>query len=68
MNSTVKTLFLWMAIFVVVILLWQTFQGGKANKEELSFTAFMEKVRAGKVAEVTITDQGEVTGKFKGGA
>ncbi|HWM89715.1 MAG TPA: ATP-dependent metallopeptidase FtsH/Yme1/Tma family protein, partial [Thermoanaerobaculia bacterium] len=67
MNSTVKTLFLWMAIFVVVILLWQTFQGGKANREELSFTTFMEKVRAGKVAEVTITDQ-QVTGKFRGGA
>ena len=56
-----------MAIFVVVILLWQTFQGGKANREELSFTTFMEKVRAGKVAEVTITDQ-QVTGKFRGGA
>ncbi len=67
MNSTLKTLFLWMAIFVVVILLWQTFQGGKASRQELSFTQFLEVVEKGKVAEVTITGQ-KVTGKFKGGA
>ncbi len=67
MNSTVKTLFLWMAIFVVVILLWQTFQGGKASKTELSFSQFLEVVQKGKVAEVTIRGQ-EVSGKFRGGA
>ncbi len=67
MNSTVKTLFLWMAIFVVVILLWQTFQGNKANRQELSFTQFLEAVQKGKVAEVTIRGQ-QLTGKFRGGA
>jgi cell division protease FtsH len=56
-----------MAIFVVVILLWQTFQGGKASKTELSFSQFLEVVQKGKVAEVTIRGQ-EVTGKFRGGA
>jgi cell division protease FtsH len=67
LNSTVKTLFLWMAIFVVVILLWQTFQGGKANRQELKFSQFLELVQKRKVSEVTITGQ-QVTGKFKGGA
>ena len=67
MNSTVKTLFLWMAIFVVVILLWQTFQGGKANRHELSFTQFLEEVQKKKVTEVTIRGQ-QLTGKFRGGA
>jgi cell division protease FtsH len=67
LNSTVKTLFLWMAIFVVVILLWQTFQGGKANRQELSFTQFLEVVQKGKVAEVTIRGP-QLTGKFRGGA
>ncbi|HEY3492777.1 MAG TPA: ATP-dependent metallopeptidase FtsH/Yme1/Tma family protein, partial [Solirubrobacterales bacterium] len=62
-----KTLFLWMAIFVVVILLWQTFQGGKNNRQELSFSQFREVVQKGKVAEVTIRGQ-QVTGKFRGGA
>src|SRR5688572_9921582 len=56
-----------MAIFVVVILLWQTFQGGKANRHELSFTQFREMVQKGKVAEVTIRGQ-QLTGKFRGGA
>ncbi len=56
-----------MAIFVVVILLWQTFQGGKANKQELKFSQFVELVNKGKIAEVTITGQ-QITGKFKGGA
>jgi cell division protease FtsH len=67
LNSTVKTLFLWMAIFVVVILLWQTFQGGKANRQELSFSQFLEVVQKGKVTEVTIRGQ-QITGKFRGGA
>jgi cell division protease FtsH len=64
LNSTLKTLFLWMAIFVVVILLWNTFQGGKSAQQELNFTQFMEKVEAGKVEKVTIRGQ-QITGKFR---
>ncbi|HSN88434.1 MAG TPA: ATP-dependent zinc metalloprotease FtsH [Thermoanaerobaculia bacterium] len=64
MNSTLKTLFLWMAIFVVVILLWNSFQGGKSAQQELTFTQFMEKVDQRKVSEVTIRGQ-QLTGKFK---
>jgi cell division protease FtsH len=56
-----------MAIFVVVILLWNTFQHSKANRQELNFTQFMEAVEKGKVAEVTIRGQ-QLSGKFKGGA
>ncbi|HEX3131931.1 MAG TPA: ATP-dependent zinc metalloprotease FtsH [Thermoanaerobaculia bacterium] len=67
MNSTVKTLFLWMAIFVVVILLWKTFEGGKGNRTELSFTQFLGEVQKGKVAEVTIRGQ-QLAGKYRGGA
>ncbi len=67
MNSTVKTLFLWMAIFVVVILLWNTFQAGKPTRQALSFSEFMEAVENGRVAEVTISGT-EVHGKFRGGA
>jgi len=67
LNSTVKTLFLWMAIFVVVILLWQTFQGGKHKTDELSFSQFRDRVQKGQVAEVTIRGQ-QLTGKYRGGA
>ena len=31
MNSTLRTLLLWMVIFVVVILLWNTFQGSSGQ-------------------------------------
>ena len=61
MNSTLRTLLLWMVVFVVVILLWKTFEGGKANRDELSFTQFLEMVQKGRVAEVTIRGQ-QLTG------
>jgi cell division protease FtsH len=66
LNSTLKTLFLWMAIFVVVILLWQTFQPGHSTRHELNFSKFDELVERGRVAEVTLHGQ-QVTGKFKAG-
>ncbi|HYU36275.1 MAG TPA: ATP-dependent zinc metalloprotease FtsH [Thermoanaerobaculia bacterium] len=68
MNSTLKTLFLWMAIFVVVILLWNAFQHSKGSDEDLSFTQFVKDVRGGRVSEVTISGQQDLAGKFKGGA
>ena len=65
MNSTVKTLFLWMAIFGVVILLWNTFQGGKTAQKELTYSDFLSDVQHGRVAEVTIRGK-QLTGKYKG--
>ena len=65
MNSTVKTLFLWMAIFGVVILLWNTFQGGKAVQKELTFSEFTSAVKNGEVSEVTIRGK-QLSGKFSG--
>ena len=53
-----------MAIFGVVILLWNTFQGGKAVQKELTYTDFLASVEQGKVAEVTIRDR-QLTGKYK---
>jgi cell division protease FtsH len=68
LNSTLKTLFLWMAIFVVVILLWNTFQRSKTSHTDLTYSAFMNDVRGGKVSEVTIIGEQDLNGKFKGGA
>src|ERR1700687_1046751 len=65
-NSTLKTLFLWMAIFVVVILLWNTFQTNKSARKEMKFSEFDQAVERGRVAEVTLHGQ-QVTGKFKAG-
>jgi len=65
LNSTVKTLFLWMAIFGVVILLWNTFQGGKAAQKELTYSDFLSDVQHGRVSEVTIRGK-QLTGKYRG--
>jgi cell division protease FtsH len=66
MNPAVRTLILWIAIFVVVIVLWNTFQAGRTNRHELSFTEFLEEVQQGRVVEVTIRGP-EITGSFKAG-
>ena len=66
MNPTVRTLIVWIAIFVVVILLWNTFQAGRVNRISLTFTEFLEQVDKGRVSEVTIRGQ-ELTGTFSEG-
>src|SRR3954452_5827541 len=67
LNSTLKTLFLWMAIFVVVILLWNAFQHSKGSQEDLKFSQFMKDLRAGKVTEVKLTGQQDLSGKTRDG-
>ncbi|MEE8137391.1 MAG: ATP-dependent zinc metalloprotease FtsH [Thermoanaerobaculia bacterium] len=66
MNPTIRTLIVWIAIFVVVILLWNTFQAGRVNRFPLTFTEFLEQVDKGLVKEVTIRGQ-ELSGKFTEG-
>jgi len=66
LNSTVKTLILWMVIFVVVILLWNTIQAGNVGRHELKYTEFIEEVEAGRISEVTISGE-KVTGTFRDG-
>jgi len=66
LNGTLKTIFWWMVIFVLVIVLWNAFQAGKNSHPELTFTDFMEEVEAGHVAEVTIRGD-QLHGHFKGG-
>jgi cell division protease FtsH len=70
MNPAARTLILWIAIFVVVIVLWNTFQAGRTARTELIFSEFLAEVEAGNVADVTITESDKgtrITGTFKGG-
>jgi cell division protease FtsH len=75
MNSTLKPLlkilFLvgmaMLFVFVVVILLWSTFENGRASAKELDYSAFLQAVQTGQVAEVTIKDRQEVSGKLRSG-
>ncbi|HEU4521274.1 MAG TPA: ATP-dependent zinc metalloprotease FtsH [Thermoanaerobaculia bacterium] len=54
MNSTVKTALLWVVIIVLVFLLWSLFQTTKGSSEQIAFSTFMERVRAGQVESVAI--------------
>ncbi len=66
MNSTLKTLLLWAVIFVMVILLWNTFQQGKPPRGELTFSQFVEEVERSRVQSVTIRGQ-RLTGELRSG-
>ena len=66
MSSTLRTLLLWMVIFVVVILLWNTFQVGKTTKHDLTYSEFNEQLNKGRVAKITLREQ-TITGIFNEG-
>ncbi len=66
MSSTFKTLILWMAIFVGVILLWNQLQPGKSRRHDLNYSQFRQRVGNGQVELVTIEGQ-KVKGKFRPG-
>jgi cell division protease FtsH len=65
LNSTFKSLLLWIFIFAAVVMLWQMMRGTTAEHQELTFTEFIDAVEDKQVREVTIRES-EVTGKFKG--
>jgi len=67
LNSTIKTLILWMAIFLVVILLFQALQGGMSSKEEKTLSDFTQAVEKGQVAKVVIEGQA-IHGTLRGDA
>ena len=66
MSSTLRTLLLWMVIFVVVILLWNTFQVGKTTQQDLTYSEFNEQLNKGQIAKITLREQ-SATGVFKEG-
>ncbi len=64
MSPTIRTLIVWIAILMVVIVLWTTFQSGRLQTVPLTFTEFLEHVDANRVASVEIRGQ-ELNGAFK---
>ncbi|MBK5258650.1 MAG: ATP-dependent zinc metalloprotease FtsH [Thermoanaerobaculia bacterium] len=70
MNSTVKTALLWVVIIVLVFLLWSLFQTTKNASEQITFSAFLDRVNQGHVAKVLIRGEeirGETAAAFPGG-
>jgi cell division protease FtsH len=56
-NSNIKTLIFWVVLICVAVLLFAVVRTGQGIKEDnISFTALLDKVKAGEVKEVTIAD------------
>ena len=64
MNSTVKTILLWVVIFVLVFLLWQLFQTSKGTSEKIAFSTFVDRVNANQVEKVNIRGDA-IRGEFR---
>jgi len=68
-NSTFKTVILWVTLVAVAVVLWRMIQGGpNAGKDqEIAYTQFMSDLNDGRVADVTI--EGNVArGKLRDGS
>ncbi len=62
-SSNFRTFFLWATIFLMVILLWKTFQTQTGRPVEPTYTSFLEQLGRGEVAEATIRGR-ELEGKY----
>ncbi len=73
MNDMVKNVLVWLAIALVLMTVFQSFQPRAGADQELGYSAFLEKVRAGEIASVRLADgavdrmsiTGETTAKTK---
>jgi cell division protease FtsH len=59
-----RSLFIWLFIGIVIILLFNLFSAPKKTGDEIIFSEFMTKLDAGEVEEVIIKDS-NITGQFK---
>ncbi|HEV3316201.1 MAG TPA: ATP-dependent metallopeptidase FtsH/Yme1/Tma family protein, partial [Candidatus Angelobacter sp.] len=67
MNSTMKTVVLWLTLIVVGLVLWKMISSGTsgAKVQEISYTEFMSQVAQDKISKVTIVGN-EAHGEYKG--
>jgi cell division protease FtsH len=57
-NSNIKTLIFWVVLICLAVLLFAVVRTGQGIHEDpISFTQFLDKVKAGEVKEVTIADR-----------
>jgi cell division protease FtsH len=65
-NSTVKTIVVWLVILLSIVVLYQVIKQGPANKEkELLYSDFLNQVEQGNVKKVTFLDTNEIRGEFR---
>ena len=69
MNDLAKNLLLWLVIAVVLMAVFNSFSTPGAASTELTYNQFIEEVKSGRVAEVTIADNGlAITGERTDGS
>jgi len=57
-NSNIKTLIFWVVLICLAVLLFAVVQSGKGVKEDnITFTQFLDKVKAGEIKDVIIADR-----------
>jgi cell division protease FtsH len=61
-----RSLFIWLLIGLMIILLFNLLNAPKKTQEEIIFSEFMSKLEAGQIEDVTITEN-EIMGRFKDG-
>lgn len=66
MNSVYRSLFVWLLIGLMMILLFNLISAPKKIEDEIIFSEFMTKVEAGDVDEVVIKEN-QITGRLKDG-
>jgi cell division protease FtsH len=55
MNSTLKSLLIWLGLIVVIVAGWQIFQNFQKPDKEIPLTEFISKVESGEIQEITFT-------------
>jgi cell division protease FtsH len=67
-NSTFKTVILWVTLLAVGVVLWKMIQGGpnSGKDKEIAYTEFMSELNDGKIADVTI-EGSTARGKYRSG-
>src|SRR5262245_56642895 len=67
MNSNFRNLAIWVVIILLLVALFNLFQGGagqRARGDEISYSDFLAGVESGNVAEVTIQKH-RITGSYR---
>jgi cell division protease FtsH len=67
-NSTFKTVILWVTLLAVGVVLWKMIQGGpnSGKDKEIAYTEFMSELNDGKISDVTI-EGNTARGKYRSG-
>ena len=64
--NTYRSLFIWLMVGIMVILLFNLLNAPQKTQEEIIFSDFMTKLDADQVDEVTIKEN-SISGRFKDG-